>query len=106
LCGSPCLRVLSPFANGGYLVALVERRLEEANLQIQSRPSQRRFESRAAVLSLTGVLLAGCGGSAGVQEIPEAAKKTLVKRKVDFEPRSTKSSKTGEGSMEGQAPPR
>jgi hypothetical protein len=41
--------------------------------------------------------LYGCGGSTDVNEIPEAAKKSLFQKKVDFENRPKKAPRTGNG---------
>jgi hypothetical protein len=62
----------------------------------------RRLTTPIACLSLSVAFLAGCGGSSDVQEIPEASKKTLIKRKVDVEQRPAKSSKAGKASSKGR----
>jgi hypothetical protein len=41
------------------------------------------------------VALHGCGGSSEPIEIPEAAKKALLQKKLDYQHRSTKSAPTG-----------
>jgi len=46
-------------------------------------------------VSLIAAALNGCGGSSEVREIPEAAKKSLFQKKVDYEHRSPKSPRTG-----------
>ncbi len=45
--------------------------------------------------------LHGCGGSSEPIEIPEAAKKALLQRKLDYQHRSTKSAPTGPGNPKG-----
>jgi hypothetical protein len=62
----------------------------------------RRLTTPFAALSLFVAFLAGCGGSSDVQEIPEASKKALIKRKVDVEQRPAKSSKAGKASSKGR----
>jgi hypothetical protein len=54
-------------------------------------------------LSFFVAVLAGCGGSSDVQEIPEASKKALIQRKVDVHQRPPKSSKAGKVSSNGRA---
>ncbi len=46
-------------------------------------------------LYLAMAFAAGCGGSADVQEIPEASRKTLIQRKVDVEPGKARSPGAG-----------
>jgi hypothetical protein len=52
-------------------------------------------------VSLLAATLNGCGRSSDVMEIPEAAKKSLFQKKVDFEHRSTKSPRTGPSNPKG-----
>jgi hypothetical protein len=67
------------------------------------RPARtRRLTIRFAALSLCVAVVAGCGGSSDVQEIPETSKKALIQRKVDVKQRPAKSSKAGQGSPKGQ----
>jgi hypothetical protein len=54
----------------------------------------RRLTTPIACLSLSV--------ASDVQEIPEASKKTLIKRKVDVEQRPAKSSKAGKASSKGR----
>jgi hypothetical protein len=54
-----------------------------------------------AALSLFVAFVAGCGGSSDVEEIPEASRKALIKRKVDVEQRPAKSSKAGKATSKG-----
>ncbi len=66
---------------------------------MQSQPSPRRVFSWTIIgVCLTVAGLDGCGGSSNVQEIPEASKKELIRRKVDVEAGTAKSLKTGRGS--------
>jgi len=53
-------------------------------------------------LSVIALFLASCGGSSDVQEISEASKKALIKRKIDVEQRPTKSSKAGKFASNGR----
>ncbi len=50
---------------------------------------------------LIAVALHGCGGSSEPIEIPEAAKKSLLQKKLDYEHRSTKSPRTGPSKSKG-----
>jgi hypothetical protein len=84
------------------IAAGLQRQPKDNTVRTESQPARRRLESWIAGLSLNVAILAGCAGSSDVQELPEAAKKTLVKRKVDFEPRTTKSSNTGQGPLKGR----
>jgi len=67
---------------------------------------KRRDVSQFTALSLMVVLLAGCGNSSDVRELPEASKKALIQRKVDVEQRSAKSTKACQGSSKGRPPVR
>jgi hypothetical protein len=70
----------------------------------------RRSRKRRIGASMTSCLtlitvaaaLAGCGGSSDVMEIPEAARKSVLQKKVDVRPRAAKSSKSGPGSPSGR----
>jgi hypothetical protein len=53
----------------------------------------------ALVLSAAG--LPGCGTSSEVQEVPEAARKSVFQKKVDDQPRSAKAKKARQGSTKG-----
>jgi hypothetical protein len=50
---------------------------------------------------LIAVTLHGCGGSSDPIEIPEAAKKALLQKKLDYMHRSTKSAPTGPSNSKG-----
>ena len=50
---------------------------------------------------LIAVALHGCGGSSEPIEIPDAAKKALLQKKLDYEHRSTKSAPTGPSNSKG-----
>ena len=52
---------------------------------------------------LPAVGLPGCGQSSEVMEIPEAARKSVLQKKVDDQPRSSKASKPGQGSPKGRS---
>jgi len=65
--------------------------------------ARRRAVLRFPSLRLVVACLAGCGGPADVKELPEAAKTAIIKRKVDFEQRSPKSSNAGQGSPKGRS---
>jgi hypothetical protein len=54
-------------------------------------------------LILIAAALMGCGGSSEVMEIPEAARQSVLQKKVDVQPRASKSSKPGQGSPKGRA---
>ena len=70
----------------------------------------RRSRMRRIGASLTSCLafiaavaaLAGCGGSSQVMEIPEGARKSLLQKKVDVQPRAAKSTKPRSGSPNGR----
>jgi hypothetical protein len=63
-----------------------------------------RALARISWLSLSTAILAGCGGSSDVQEIPDAARKSLVARKVDVRNRTAKSPGSGHPSSRGRPP--
>jgi len=78
----------------------------EETVRTKSQVRKRRVDSPFTALFLTVVLVAGCGGSSDVRELPEASKKALIQRKVDVEQRPAKSPSTGHGSSKGQPPVR
>jgi len=78
----------------------------EETVRTRSQVRKRRVVSQFRALSLVVVLLAGCGGSSDVRELPEASKKALIQRKVDVEQRPAKSPSTGQGSSKGRPPVR
>jgi hypothetical protein len=53
-------------------------------------------------LILPAVGLPGCGQSSEVMEIPEAARKSVLQKKVDVQPRPSNASKPRQGSPEGR----
>jgi hypothetical protein len=63
----------------------------------------RRWLRRLALaLAMSLVYQAGCGPSGAVTEVPDAARKALIQRKVDVTPRSTKSSRPGQSGPRNQ----
>jgi hypothetical protein len=58
---------------------------------ISAFASELRIPGRRFGLGLAFLMaaVAGCGPSAEVSELPEAAKKTLIQKKVDVQPRSS-----------------
>jgi hypothetical protein len=85
---------------GPRLTEILDNRGEET-VSTKS-PARRQANLRFPGLGLFVALVAGCGGSSQVNELPEAAKTALIKRKVDVVGRSPKSSSTGQGSAQGR----
>lgn len=60
----------------------------------------------ASLFAMSIAALAGCNSSDSVNEIPEASRKALDQRKVDFKPRQAKASPSGgqhsKGPVEGR----
>jgi hypothetical protein len=69
-----------------------------------NRNCTRRSRSRRALLwlgsglTLIAMDLAGCGRSSPVREIPEAARKSVLRKKVDVEHRPAVGPRSGQGS--------
>ncbi|HZW31757.1 MAG TPA: hypothetical protein VFF52_13675 [Isosphaeraceae bacterium] len=72
-----------------------------------SRKSCRHSPQRRARIALgSGLILsalnwAGCGPSSGVQDLPEAARESLARKKVDVQPRSSPASPNAPRSPKG-----
>jgi hypothetical protein len=63
-----------------------------------NRKSSRRSPLRRAVRSgliLAGLGLAGCGRPGAVQDLPEPARESLARKKVDVQPRKVPSPPKG-----------
>jgi hypothetical protein len=54
-------------------------------------------------LILSAVGLPGCGQSPEVKEIPEAARTSVLQKKVDVQPRPSNASKPGQGLPKGRS---
>jgi hypothetical protein len=68
----------------------------------RSRLRGNRALAKSSLTLAAALVLAGCGGSSEVMEIPEAARKSLVQKKVDVQPRAGKPAKSGPGSPNGR----
>ncbi|MGP0066448.1 MAG: hypothetical protein ACLQGP_23030 [Isosphaeraceae bacterium] len=65
----------------------------------------KRISACALILSsmiLPALGLAGCGQSSEVMEIPEAARKSVLQKKVDDQPRTSRASKARQGYPKGR----
>jgi hypothetical protein len=73
-------------------------------VRTKSQARRRRVILQISGLSLMVAFLPGCGGSSGVQEIPEASRKFLIQRKVDVEPGNARTSRTGQAPAQRRTP--
>jgi hypothetical protein len=79
---------------------------EKTTVAGSREPRKLRTIVLLAALFESAAILAGCGRTSEVTEIPEAARKALVQRKVEVQGRAAQSSNVGRRAAKGHAPAR